>query len=62
MWVEFWAWLGALPASSASFVGSLTGATFGLGAIIVGALFNACLNVEETTVSGVSRLKRWQLP
>jgi hypothetical protein len=44
MWAEFWAWLGALPASSASFVGSLTGATFGLGAIIVGALFNACLN------------------
>jgi hypothetical protein len=44
MWTGFWDWLGSLPPSSASFVGSLTGATFGLGAIIVGALFNAFLN------------------
>ncbi|SHG09947.1 hypothetical protein [Bradyrhizobium erythrophlei] len=44
MWVEFWTWLGGLPASSSSFVGSLTGAAFGLLAIIIGALFNAFLN------------------
>jgi hypothetical protein len=44
MWKCFWEWLGSLPPSSASFVGSLTGAAFGLTAIIVGALFNAYLN------------------
>jgi hypothetical protein len=44
MWKCFWDWLGSLPPSSASFVGSLTGAGFGLAAIIVGALFNAHLN------------------
>jgi hypothetical protein len=44
MWKCFWEWLGSLPPSSASFVGSLTGAAFGLTAIIVGALFNAHLN------------------
>jgi hypothetical protein len=43
-WKYFWEWLGSLPPSSASFVGSLTGAALGLAAIIVGALFNACLN------------------
>jgi hypothetical protein len=44
MWKCFWEWLGSLPPSSASFVGSLTGAAFGLAAIILGALFNAHLN------------------
>jgi hypothetical protein len=44
MWKCFWDWLGSLPPSSASFVGSLTGAGFGLAAIIAGALFNAHLN------------------
>ncbi|MHC2401409.1 hypothetical protein ACVMGC_005953 [Bradyrhizobium barranii subsp. barranii] len=44
MWAEFLAWLNALPQSSASFFGSLTGAALGLCAIIVGALFNAWLN------------------
>jgi hypothetical protein len=61
MWKTFWDWLGSLPTSSASFVGSLTGATFGLGAIIVGALFNASLNrrrddhlrkIEARTLAG----------
>jgi hypothetical protein len=41
---DFWKWLAALPPGSASFVGTLTGSSFGLLAILVGALFNARLN------------------
>jgi hypothetical protein len=44
MWVEFWKWLGALPPSSASFVGTVTGSSLGLIALLLGALFNARLN------------------
>jgi hypothetical protein len=44
MWVCFWDWLGKLPPSSASFVGSVTGSTLGLIALLLGALFNAYLN------------------
>jgi hypothetical protein len=42
--IGFWQWLGSLPPSSASFVGSLTGASVGLIALVLGALFNAYLN------------------
>lgn len=44
MWTCFWDWLGKLPPSSASFVGTLTGSSLGLLAILIGALFNAHLN------------------
>jgi hypothetical protein len=44
MWAEFWKWIAELPPSSASFVGTLTGSSFGLIALLVGALFNAHLN------------------
>ena len=44
MWMEFWQWLGSLPASSASFLGTLTGSSLGLVALLLGALFNAHLN------------------
>jgi hypothetical protein len=44
MFEEFWKWLATLPAGSASFVGTLTGSSFGLLAILIGALFNARLN------------------
>jgi hypothetical protein len=44
MWTDFWNWLAALPAGSASFVGTLAGSTFGLIAILIGALVNAHLN------------------
>jgi hypothetical protein len=44
MWRCFWDWLAALPPSSASFVGTLTGSSFGLIALLLGALFNAHLN------------------
>ena len=44
MWACFWDWLGKLPPSSASFVGTLTGSTLGLVALLLGALFNAHLN------------------
>jgi len=44
MWMEFWTWFGALPASSASFLGTLTGSSLGLIALLIGALFNARLN------------------
>jgi hypothetical protein len=44
MWAEFWDWLAKLPAGSASFVGTLTGSSLGLVALLLGALFNAHLN------------------
>jgi hypothetical protein len=44
MWAFFWDWLSKLPQSSASFLGSLTGSSVGLLAILLGALFNARLN------------------
>src|SRR5262245_48778168 len=44
MWTDFWEWIGKLPAGSASFVGTLTGSSFGLFALLIGALFNAHLN------------------
>jgi hypothetical protein len=44
MWVEFQKWLGALPPSSASFLGTMTGSALGLVALLIGALFNALLN------------------
>jgi hypothetical protein len=44
MWIDFWNWLAKLPSGSASFVGTLTGSTFGLIAILIGALVNAHLN------------------
>lgn len=44
MWRCFWDWLATLPPGSASFVGTLTGSTLGLFALLGGALFNARLN------------------
>lgn len=44
MWKCFWDWLATLPPGSASFVGTLTGSSFGLIALLLGALFNARLN------------------
>jgi hypothetical protein len=44
MWKHFWDWFAALPQGSASFLGTLTGSTLGLLALLVGALFNAHLN------------------
>ena len=44
MWTCFWDWLGKLPASNASFIGTLTGSALGLIALLLGALFNAHLN------------------
>jgi hypothetical protein len=44
MWKCFWDWLATLPQGSASFVGTLTGSSFGLIALLLGALFNARLN------------------
>lgn len=44
MWDSFWSWLDKLPTGSASFVGTLTGSSFGLLAILAGALFNAHLS------------------
>jgi hypothetical protein len=44
MLAEFWKWLGEQPASSASFLGTLTGSSLGLIALLLGALFNARLN------------------
>ena len=44
MWTQFWEWLAHLPQGSASFVGTLTGSSLGLVALLLGALFNAQLN------------------
>jgi hypothetical protein len=44
MFTEFWKWFAALPPSSASFLGTLTGSGLGLIALLIGALFNAHLN------------------
>lgn len=41
---EFWDWLAKLSPGSAGFIGTLTGSTLGLIAILIGALFNARLN------------------
>jgi hypothetical protein len=43
MWADFLAWVGTLPPGSASFIGTLTGSFLGLGALLLGALFNARL-------------------
>jgi hypothetical protein len=43
-WTQFWNWLAALPQGSASFIGTLTGSSLGLFALLLGALFNAHLN------------------
>jgi hypothetical protein len=44
MWEWFWDWLSKLPQGSASFVGTLTGSTLGLFALLIGALVNAQLS------------------
>ena len=44
MWSDFWTWLAGLSQGSASFVGTLAGSSFGLIAIVIGALVNATLN------------------
>ena len=41
---EFWDWLAKLSPGSAGFVGTFTGSTLRLLAILIGALFNARLN------------------
>lgn len=41
---DFWTWLGGLPQGSASFLGTLVGSSFGLIAILTGALVNASIN------------------
>jgi hypothetical protein len=43
----FWDWLAKLSPSAGSFVGTLTGSTLGLVAILIGALFNARLNRQR---------------
>ena len=44
MWKCFWDWLASLPPGSASFVGTLTGSSFGLLALLTAAWVNASLN------------------
>jgi hypothetical protein len=44
-----WDWLQNLSGGAAVFVGSLTGASIGLIAIVIGALFNAHLNRRRDT-------------
>jgi hypothetical protein len=44
MFAAFWNWIGTLPSSSASFLGTVTGSALGLCALLIGALFNAHLN------------------
>lgn len=39
-----WTWLQTIPSGAASFLGSLIGASVGLVALLIGALFNAHLN------------------
>jgi hypothetical protein len=41
---SFWEWLQTASQGQATFVGTLTGSFFGLLALLLGALFNACLN------------------
>jgi hypothetical protein len=41
---DLWVWVGSLTPASASFLGTLTGSSLGLLAILIGALFNAHLN------------------
>jgi hypothetical protein len=47
MWAEFWTWLQGLSGGAAAFVGSVTGSSLGLLALVVGALYNAHLNRER---------------
>ena len=42
--LSFWQWLQTASQGQASFVGTLMGSFFGLTALLLGALFNACLN------------------
>jgi hypothetical protein len=57
MWKCFWDWLATLPPGSASFVGTLTGSTLGLIALLAGALFNARLNRKrDDTLREVDRI------
>ena len=44
MFTALWDWLATLQPSSASFVGTLTGSSLGLIALLLGAVFNAHLN------------------
>jgi hypothetical protein len=44
MLTEISKWFATLPPSNASFLGTLTGSTLGLIALLIGALFNAHLN------------------
>src|SRR5262250_663885 len=41
---SFWEWLQTASQGQATFVGTLTGSFFGHLALLLGALFNACLN------------------
>ena len=41
---QLWAWLQSLSGGAATFIGSLTGSTIGLLALLFGALYNARLN------------------
>jgi hypothetical protein len=50
VWSDFWDWLAKLPPGSATFVGTLTGSSLGLVAILLGALFNARLNRRRDDV------------
>lgn len=45
--VHFWPVIAALSGGAAAFLGALIGAVAGLGAILVGALYNAKLNRDE---------------
>jgi hypothetical protein len=61
---EFSKWFAALPSSTATFLGTLTGSALGLVALLIGALFNAHLNRKrddrlrrEDTRSVISALK-----
>lgn len=45
--VEAWRWIETLPTSAAAFLGTLTGASLGLFAILLGALYNAHLNRQR---------------
>jgi hypothetical protein len=57
VWRCFWDWLAALPPSSASFAGTLTGSFLGLIALLLGALFNAHLNRKrDDDLRGVDRI------
>lgn len=44
MWAHFWDWLAKLPQGNATFLGTLTGSSLGLIALLIGAFANASLN------------------